>query len=328
MENRTIQSLLGENERLKKELAAKEELIRTQTAKVSELQEKLRKLQFQASPTSSPNESPVETPAQSQISIQRQSSSSTYRRLSYTNSDEGQDGNVREDSETKPITDKEKAIDKGFQTVQKIENRNPKPVIKIGTHYMRDSRWVHFYDPSEDDGKDECVKDHPLYEIAQRCASISTSEDEEHIYTALLNVDDQWKHYVGKAQNWMKRWTQHQCAIKSVMQLLQKEGSFQLLNKLQLCDIEMAIAIFESILHRRSAPAIVVYKMRSRLEKSVIRKHEQHFMNAFQDFEGTKDLNMINSVDKRDNPECPLHNGSCKEYLIQSIQKLQADHKT
>jgi hypothetical protein len=256
------------------------------------------------------------------------SSSSTYRRLSYTNSDEGQDGNVREDSETKPITDKEKAIDKGFQTVQKIENRNPKPVIKIGTHYMRDSRWVHFYDPSEDDGKDECVKDHPLYEIAQRCASISTSEDEEHIYTALLNVDDQWKHYVGKAQNWMKRWTQHQCAIKSVMQLLQKEGSFQLLNKLQLCDIEMAIAIFESILHRRSAPAIVVYKMRSRLEKSVIRKHEQHFMNAFQDFEGTKDLNMINSVDKRDNPECPLHNGSCKEYLIQSIQKLQADHKT
>jgi hypothetical protein len=110
-------TLLGENERLKKELSEKEELIRTQTAKVSELEKELQELRLQAvSPTSSPsNQGSEKTPAKSPPSSIQSQGSLTAKEL-FPDSAKGEDGNTGEGHKSMTVPQKLELM------VGKVEN--------------------------------------------------------------------------------------------------------------------------------------------------------------------------------------------------------------
>ena len=202
------------------------------------------------------------------------------------------------------------------------------------------SKYICYYDPTSPD-QDKCVKGHPLRDIAQRCARISTSWDPGHIYVALLNVDGQYKHYVGKADNWRERWqtnsTSHEKQIKKAVEYLPKlESSMVMLHKLQRCDIEMGFAILKFKQNNQHDQRIVVYKMQCSLSKTdkkpsgrYLEPHEQHFMNVFSDleFKNTETLNDNNAMKSHSCGSCPFSRGSktCKSFLEKVLKFIEED---
>jgi hypothetical protein len=199
---------------------------------------------------------------------------------------------------------------------------------------MKDSKWVYYYNPSKGSDQDKCVKNHPLRDIAQRCAGISTSEDKGHIYVALLKVDRQWKHYVGKADHlWENRWKDHEQSIESALKhLLKNPPTQEAPNFPSYFHIKMATAILEFILNSQSVPgpAIVVYKIQCSLVRAFgyknMKSFEQHFMNVFRDIKGTEELNDCEG--DKNHPYgklCPFSGGTktCEQFLIDFLNYIE-----
>lgn len=179
------------------------------------------------------------------------------------------------------------------------------------------------------------MKNHPLRDIAQRCAGISTSEDKGHIYVALLKVDRQWKHYVGKADNlWEDRWKKegqyHEKLIESALEkLLADPPNLTTLESSQCSHIEMAKAILEFKLERQKAPAIVVYKVQCSLVRTAglecTKSYEQHFINAFSDTSDTEELNSMAADKSHLKGKCSFSedNIACKNFLDKCLRILE-----
>jgi hypothetical protein len=219
---------------------------------------------------------------------------------------------------------KEKAMCEGTYTAAICKFKN----LSIDPKKMK--TYVYYYDPTNPD-QDRCVNGHPLRDIARRCAHIHTPENDRgvHIYVALLKVHGQWKHYVGQAKDWMKRWKKgHHSGIKKGVEFLQKLNlsKLQKATALLWCDIEMGTALLEFKIKGQSDPVIVVYKIKSEIPESDKFKHEQHFINAFRDFHNTQELNDRNACKRgvHDRDNCPFsesdHIESCRECLENSIQ--------
>ena len=181
------------------------------------------------------------------------------------------------------------------------------------------------------------MEGHPLRDIAQRCAKISTSEDDGHIYVALLKVDGQWKHYVGQTEARKDRWQTHERSIRYAMiQLLGGQSKALKLSSqstnIQRFHIEMATAILEFILNGQSSPAIVVYKIQCGLVNTFGSKHmtsfEQHFMNAFRDIKGTEKLNDEEADGNHPHDKhCPFSGGTkaCNPFLMDVLNLIEKD---
>lgn len=223
---------------------------------------------------------------------------------------------------------------KGKSAYNCIERVHTLIMMGNAFHNVDMKKYVCYYDPHKDDAdQDRCVKGHPLCAIAQKCTKMTPSEGEGHIYVALLRVHGQWKHYVGQAKDWRKRWqtdsTSHEWAIEEAGKCLWKFDLFRLLKLKSIlrCDLEMGKTILlEFILNNQSAPgpAIVVYKIQSKLDKSVRSTREQHFMNAFRN-SGSIELNGRNECKHHvhESMKCRFteYRETCRSRLEQSISQ-------